>query len=129
MKKLYILGLIILSFCFSGYSQCPIGASVSEIKKLYPDFNLINSKPEDEFKNVYHEDPFFIKGFFLDDKNICNVCILIPYDTIFLSELIELYNNNFVIISDTKWKSYTKTGIINIELQQTDDGTFYFSYY
>jgi hypothetical protein len=42
--------------------------------------------------------------------------ILIPHTQEDLKHFIELYNKEYVIISDTEWKMYSKNNVATIEL-------------
>lgn len=57
--------------------------------------------------------------YLFNKNNVCKVSILIPHTQQDLKYFIEMYNRNYVIISDTEWKMYSENSVANIELIYT----------
>lgn len=64
--------------------------------------------------------------YWFNSQKICTLTLIIPDTQGTLNYLVEQYNSQYVIVSSTKWKQYSKNGIADIELQYFDDGSYYF---
>ncbi|KAB2908124.1 MAG: hypothetical protein LC102_06490 [Ignavibacteriales bacterium] len=64
--------------------------------------------------------------YFFDDDDRCSLTLVFPKRQGDLNFYCQKYNDEAVIISDTKWKLYLKEGILNIELIYTDEGSYFF---
>ncbi len=83
------------------------------------DFYMIQLKN----KNAYY---FFDK----EAGNICTLTVIEPLNQGEINRLVEEYNNQYVIISDTEWKMYSYAGgIIHIKLKFLLDSGPYFCWY
>ena len=54
--------------------------------------------------------------YMFDSEDICKICLLVPDTQGDLNYYVELYNSQYVIVSETEWKMYNKNGIAKIEL-------------
>jgi len=127
MKKT-ILILIIGLFPILSFSQARLGSSAQEIKSEYWEskYNVESGYNDDEIYYVSLEtDRASVVHFFNNDK-ICVMSIIAPDNQGALNFYVENYNNQYVIVSSTEWKMYSKNGIAKIKLIYPDDGGFYF---
>ena len=56
----------------------------------------------------------------------CYMTIVIPDNQTALNVLVERYNREYVIISETEWKMYGNNGIMKISLIFAEEGGYYF---
>lgn len=47
-----------------------------------------------------------------NNADICYVSVISPNDNETLNKLVRLYNEEYIPVSDTKWKAYTPSGIM-----------------
>ena len=62
---------------------------------------------------------------FNTDK-VCTASIIIPDNDGALNFYVEMYNEQYVIISSKNWNAYTSQGVANIELIYPEEGGTYF---
>lgn len=129
MKKiLLILGF--LASTFISFSQSRLGYTEAEIKSdLYLWTFQSAYTNDDSTYYIYSETPDnYVVAYYFNSSGICNFCKLYTSDNATLNTFVQKYNNQYVIISDTKWKMYNSNGVMNIELI-FKDGFSYFIYY
>lgn len=117
MKKIFLI-ITLLFAVISGFSQVRIGYSAEEIKEEFTGTEEgIDVRYTDDGKIYYVRDFPSVKFIYLfNEDKICHTCVVVPLTEGALNTLVENYNKNFVIISDTKWKWYNENGIAEIEL-------------
>lgn len=131
--------ILILSFLFifstfvhtNLFAQARLGFKASDIRQEFkdPDYQLESGFTSD---NIYYITITTSRAtviYYFNEEWICDVCIIIPDDEGSLNYYVEYYNNHYVIISETKWKMYSKEGISNIELVFTEDLGYFFMWY
>lgn len=116
MKKI-ILILLFNLFSFFSFSQSRLGFTEYEIRKDFSNEYFYTGKTEQGLKYIYFNDQRIISMYFFDSNGVCNLCSAMPLNSGTLNYMVELYNKQYVIIDDTKWKYYTGNGgIIYISL-------------
>lgn len=126
--KLYIYLLIVFLFTVNSFSQARLGSFAEEIKNEFweDEYGLKEGYTDD---NIYYlslrMDRVSVLYYFNYDK-ICQFTIIIPDDQGALNYIVENYNNQYVIVSSTEWKMYSKNGISKIQLIYDEEGGYYF---
>ncbi len=132
MKKILFLSIILIfSFFYKSSAQARLGSTKDVILKEFKDLEY-----KTELKSKFYEgqEHWFIKvnfklcvaTYFLDKDDICIYTIIKPKSQGSLNYFVEDYNKKYVIVSDKKWRMYTKEGIAYIELVFGDNGNYYF---
>lgn len=127
MKKFLLIILIVTTPIFS-FCQARLGYTFIDVKQEFPEkeYNLETGYLEDgkyyisletSRANIFH---------FFNRNKICVVSVIRPKTTGALNFYAEYYNDHYVIISSTEWKSYSREGIADINLIYDDDGDVYF---
>lgn len=112
----YILPLILL-FTSSLYSQSRLGSSRSEIYSEFQSLSPEFGATEDGTPTMSVMFGRSYTRYFFDDNNICNFVAIVPNRQGDLNYYVELYNKQYVVVSATAWKMYSKDGnIATIEL-------------
>ena len=129
MKNLLLLLLISIP-TFSS-AQAHLFSSESEIKKLYPDKTFEIGYSEDGEKYIHTFMKYGTFFYYFDQESgLSNFCMQIIEEIPNLNGQVEAYNNQYVIISDNKWKAYLNGGgIININLEYNKEHEVYVFYY
>lgn len=116
-KFLVILCLLYATIAFS---QVRLNFTKSEIVSEFSEdkFKLKEFKYEGlDAVTIFTER---VNLLYLFNKNkICKASVLIPHTKQDLKYFIELYNREYVIISDTEWKMYSNNNVSTIELIYT----------
>jgi hypothetical protein len=129
--RIYSILVLFLLFSLSGKTQAHLGSSLAELKSFNPDKNFKIEYTDDgsKYTTADHALGTFIYCF---DKetNLTYMCMQIPHELEALNAQIEIYNNKYVIISDSSWKAYLDGGgTMNINLKYDEDyGTYIFYY-
>jgi hypothetical protein len=125
-RKLFILLFAICSTIIFG--QARLGSTVSDIKSEFSEssYNLKSGyDSDDDYYIILTTEKAEVLHYFNSDK-ICNLSIIKPKNQGALNYYVELYNKQYVIISDRKWKMYSENGIANIELLFPESGKYLF---
>lgn len=127
MKKIFILFSFFITI-FS-FSQSRLGSTEREIKNEFSDRKY--ELEENYVQNIYtisvRLEIAQVHYLFNSDK-ICEMVFIYPHNQGGLNYYVEMYNNQYVVISDKKWKMYSDNGIANIELKVGDTGSFFVWY-
>jgi len=125
MKKLLLLCVfgLITNFMFS---QARIGYSEKQIKDEFYDCKF-EIKYSDYGQKYITTNDFYrcFVFYYFDENNICSSCLIVPKTSGDLNFYVEEYNKECVIISNTQWKFYTNSGIIDINLIFGDNFTYF----
>lgn len=118
IKTLFQITFVILLqiLCSNAIAQARLGSTESQIRKDFSDRYFERGTANDGTKYIYWSDESMIVAYYLDSKNVCQSCAIFPKKQGTLNYLVEKYNKNYVIVSETQWKMYSDNGIMNIEL-------------
>lgn len=129
MEK-YIITLIAFLSALVSYSQVRLGFTSDEVKNEFWEdkYNLNEGYTIDDiyFINI-RGDRANVFNYFDYDK-VCFFSTVIPDDQGSLNYYVEQYNSQYVIISSTEWKMYSKNGIAKIKLNYDGEGGYYFTW-
>lgn len=128
--KIYIITLITFLFTLVSYSQVRLGSTSEEIKdEFWEDtYNLYEGFTDDD---VYYISIRVARAnifYYFDYNKFCFFSTVIPDDQGSLNYYVEQYNSQYVIISSTEWKMYSKNGIAKIKLNYDGEGGYYFTW-
>lgn len=125
LKLLLLIVFGTINFQLLG--QARLGSKASDIRKEFSD-------PKYNLKSEYKDGTLFIQinieeldmdvVYLCGSDEICNATAIIPKTQRALNTLVELYNKEYVIISKTEWKMYSKNGISKVKLYFVDDGYY-----
>jgi len=124
--KLSICLLILTINCT--YSQARIGNSIKDIKDEFKDpvYKLTSGINNYGIDYISVETERASIVYYFNDENICYITIIVPDNQGAINYYVELYNNQYVIVSSTEWKMYSKKGIAKIKLKFGDDDICFF---
>lgn len=129
MKKL--LFKLILLISITGNAQAHLGNTLEEIKKLHPEktFEIDYTTSGQKYASADMTYGTF-SYYFNKETGRSEYCMQIPNNMIALNTQVEIYNRNYVIVSETSWKGYVDGGgIIKIELLYSQEHKLsYFTY-
>lgn len=115
MKKLLLTLFLILSFVFTTKGQIYLNRTenyiINELKTKYKDIEIIYVNQVRTIKVVTEATTNF---YGIDENGNC-FFVLITYDYIMKDIVIEILNNKYKRISKTKWISYEKDILIEME--------------
>lgn len=123
MKKTLIL-LMLLKFAIF-FSQARIGFTYKQIKEEFKDDGIENDKTKAGNPYLALEMKNFFVGYYFDENLVCNTTKILPKNQNALNAMIQRYNDDYVIISDVKWKMYSDKGICYISLVYENDLAFF----
>jgi hypothetical protein len=124
----YILLLCLWLQVGSVTAQARLGYTEAQIRHEFP-FKYFRSGITTLGQHyIYFEDAKFTIAYYFNDDNVSSSCMLIPATRGYLNALVEQYNREFVIISETTWKMYSETGIIYVELVFEEKGKVHFEF-
>lgn len=129
MKKICFLIIILVPLIVK--SQALLGFTIKEIKANFPNNDFEMVKTDDGaviYKTEFNHGSFF---YLFDKKTLTtDMCVLYPNNTTNLNALVELYNKEYVIISESSWKAYLENGVImKVDLfYDKEDKIYYFTY-
>ena len=130
MKKLLLLVTFITVFTIISKAQSRIGYTPSQIKAEFYYYTWSSGYTSDGAYYISANTTRGLIGYYFSTELICNSCILIPKTSGDLNYWVELYNTNYVIVSDKEWKAYLTNGsIVHIKLEHSADSGSYFYYY
>lgn len=127
MKKVFLIAIVVF-ISLASFSQARMNSSIAEIREEFSDSRY-------DLKSGYDKDgDFYLRIFteratvfyYFNSNSICYMTIIKPDDQGALNYYAELYNKRYVIISPTKWRMYSESGIAEIELIYPEGGGFYF---
>lgn len=112
-------------------AQAHLGDSYSSLQSRYPDIELqIEFTDEGRpYTMIDHLLGTFIY-YFDSETYLTDLCVQVPNDMQDLNTQIEIYNNKYVVLSETTWKAYLEGGgKMNIELIYNEEYETYLFYY
>ena len=129
MKTLFKILIIFLPLFSQG--QAHLGYSLSELKAIHPDKEFGVGNTDDGISYTYTSMPLGVFCYyFSNETNVSKLCIQIPDDLRSLNSQIEIYNNKYVIESNTSWKAYLEGGgVMKIILSYDEENETYIFIY
>jgi hypothetical protein len=119
MKNIWIL--IFIGLCLGklpqSMAQSRLGYTEAQIKEEFYGSTINSSVTNEGVKYLMIEFEDATVAHYLNKEKICYKSIMIPHTQRKLNYFVELYNREYVIISDTEWKAYVNNGIIYITLK------------
>jgi hypothetical protein len=112
MKKLL---LILLASPLLSMAQSRIGYTEAEIRSEFSEFTFETRFRESGEKFIVTNMVLGVMYYYFDESGHCYSCYLLPKKEK-LHAIIEKYNRDFTIISDTRWKFYGADMIIDINM-------------
>ena len=130
MKRI-ILIFLVLGFACKVKAQARLGHTEWEIREEFSEKTFTSGYDKDGDKWLKMEtDISTVKYYFKEETEWrCYVTMVIPDNQTALNVLVEKYNREYVIISETEWKMYGNNGIMKIKLIFADEGGYYFAMY
>jgi hypothetical protein len=108
--------------------QARLGSSVSEIRSEWSEskYKLKSGYDTDGDYYITIETERATVTYYFNAEKVCYLTAIVPDNQGALNFYVELYNKQYVIISATQWKMYSKNGISNVELIFSEGGGYYF---
>lgn|SRR5574344_1944856 len=115
MRKIFIVSFLIMIFSTVAYGieGLGLGMSFDKIKATFDDKNsgymdngLRYLDIDDSIDDVYVRH-IFSKG------NICIMVLITPHNQVALTRLVEVFNEQYIVVSNTEWKMYAN-GIVGL---------------
>ena len=107
MKKLLLFLLLTIPLFCNGQEH--LGSTMSEVKAFHPGIKFTDGAGDDGVKYTYARLGFgtFIY-YFNKSRGLCFICYqTIPKEnTTGLNKQVEIYNNNYTILSKSSWRAY-----------------------
>lgn len=126
-KRFLLLVVLSIAFKNAVFSQSRIGYSEYDIVHTeFPDKSFTQLKGVDGVTYITWEDDRIRCYYYFDSTAICDMCFIEFKAQGALNQYVQLYNTDFVIISDTKWKIYLQNGVIEDCELVNIKGTEYF---
>jgi hypothetical protein len=120
MKKILFILLLINSIAFG---QARLGSTLTELKLEFKELKYEQEididKDGDNVMSITTDEANII--FYFNSEKICVITVILPNSQGQLNSIVESYNNQYVIVSDTEWKMYSKNGVAKITLIFPDD--------
>lgn len=129
MKRISLI--LILLFSLFGNAQAHLGTTLEDLKKLHPDKTFKIDYTTAGKKYASTDMPYGTFSYYFNkETGLSDYCMQIPNDITGLNTQVEIYNRNYVIVSETSWKAYVDGGgIININLLYSEEYKLsYFTY-
>lgn len=127
MKRLIFVMMICLIH-YNTKAQARIGSTSSVIQD---EFTELGYQPKYQYTEktggyiiIYIEKAAVY--YYLDAAKICTTTVVVPTNQGTLNYYVELYNKQYVIVSNTEWKMYSKNGICSVKLIYLSDGSYFF---
>ena len=123
-----ILLFIVMLLPLVSTAQPMFGYSPSEIREKHPDVKWVYEKwgeEKDKMVMRYQQDNLEYNYFFNENNESIFTCIG-PKTQGLLQNMIEVYNNRYVIISKNEWRFYKDGLIYNAKLKLMGDNEYYF---
>ena len=125
-KYLFIAFLFVTTI---GNAQARIGFSENDIRfKEFPHKKFTSFYTDKNVYTIRWEDEDLTAVYYFNDKRICKFCVIFTKTNRIVNYLVQKYNNDFVIISNTEWRQYASNRIISIRLLYTEYKEAYFSF-
>jgi hypothetical protein len=127
MKKV-ILILLVLGLGYKTDAQARLGDTEWEIREEFSEKTFTSGYSKDGDKWLMMETSLSTVGYYFGKESDwkCYMTIVIPDNQTALNTLVEKYNREYVIISETEWKMYGNNGIMKISLIFAEEGGYYF---
>jgi len=112
-------------------SQALLGFSIEDIKANFSE-NSFEKIISDNGRLMYRTEFEHGDFIYVFDKEtlLSNTCMLFPNNLANLNALVELYNKEYVVVSDSSWKAYLDNGtIMKVELIFDTKNKIYFFVY
>lgn len=117
-----LLATLFILFVAGLSSAQTIGSSFNEVKKSYPEGDLVM----DDDKTTYHYtvDENDAHTIYLMDLNLNVIGIIfIPMTSESRQEWVEMVNDSWVVISNIEWKYYRDNGmVLNMKMKTLENG-------
>ena len=129
MKKICFLIIILVPLVVK--SQALLGFSIEDIKANFSE-NSFEKIISDNGRLMYRTEFEHGDFIYVFDKEtlLSNTCMLFPNNLANLNALVELYNKEYVVVSDSSWKAYLDNGtIMKVELIFDTKNKIYFFVY
>ena len=121
MKTLLILLLPITMF-----SQQMIGVHYSEVMELE---NAKTRTTTDGDHFITSSGEYYLWVHYFNEADYCWFSGLYPNSQEAMYAVIELFNEEYIVVSDTKWKIYSRGLVVDVKLDQDDDGSYLFVFF
>lgn len=112
MKKLFLL---LLFSPLLSMAQSRIGYSEQQIREEFSEYNFETRFQDSGRKFIVTQNKLGVMYYYFNEDGICDECYLMANKDK-LHAIIEKYNREMTIVSDTKWKYYGDDIIIYIEM-------------
>ena len=130
MKKLLLLVTFITVFTIISKAQSRIGYTPSQIKAEFYYYTWSSGYTTDGTYYIYTTYTRGLLIHYFNSSMICYSTLLKPNTVGDLNYYVELYNKQYVIVSDKSWKAYLDNGsIVNISLKNDAEYGSYFYFY
>lgn len=128
--KIHIITLITFLFTLVSFSQVRLGSTSEEIKDEFwqDEYDLNEGYTDDDINYISLRVNRASVFYYFNYDKICFLCMVIPDDQGSLNYYVEQYNSQYVIVSSTEWKMYSKNGIAKIKLIYDGEGGYYFTW-
>ena len=128
MKKATLIISMLISI-FS-YSQVRLGSTASEIRQEFPPSVYPTTSGWDNDGDYYLRISFAksTTTYYFNEDGRCYLVHLWPNTQTDLNWYVQLYNQEYVIISDTEWKMYGPNGICSVRLIYPPNGGYFFAW-
>lgn len=125
MKRLLLILTLVVAMSVS-YSQARLGFTPKDILTEFYDYDYESGfNDAGEYFVAFNTDYALVLYIFNEDL-ICINTLIMPHTQVDLNMYVQLYNNQYVTISDTQWRGYSEQGIANITLIYPEDGGYLF---
>jgi len=106
-----LVGILITVLPLVSFGQAHLGSTLSEIESMHPGKKFQISTTDEGIRYAYASMPLGTFYYvFSSESNVSELCMQFPDDLGALNTQIEIYNNKYVIESDTSWKAYLEGG-------------------
>lgn len=126
-KLLSTIGLLFILTTFA-FGQARVRWKEQAIRNDFPARTFDHGYTDKGVKWISFDKEIASTIYYFDDNGTCNLCAVFPHTQKILNGLVEKYNKEYVIVSDTKWKMYSGNGNMYIELKLKDEGYYFISY-
>ena len=129
MRTFYVLLMALLPLVGNG--QAYLGSTFSEIKANHPEISFKEDVTDSGIKIISASMPYGTFFYYFEKASgLSTVCLQIPYDMKSQNSQIEIYNKEYVIVSESSWKADLEGGaIMMIELLYDEKSKSYFFRY
>ncbi|MBX7242594.1 MAG: hypothetical protein K1X92_12705, partial [Bacteroidia bacterium] len=125
----HIILILVLIFCINyTRGQARIGDTEWEIRDEFSEKTFKSGTDSDGDKWISMETSISTVRYYFNALHEwqCYLTMIIPDNQAALNYLVEKYNKEYVIISETSWKMYGNNGIMKINLIFAEEGGYYF---